>query len=277
MIGVNDVNLQSSCIITNSTFTHNTADFYNPMGVVNITLKEGISVTFSDNAARNTVQLDGVRIENNSGSGVVLTFADKTNGNNVTIDGADVIGNTGYIGGGVFIQIADVSPFGNTVTITNSRFIANVANIGGGVAVEAEINSFVSPSNNLLIENCVFDNNYAVHGSVLYQSNEIEQHTTIHNSTILPQHGVPINNPYFIHVEVTSLDLVVLTFIRTECTWKGWVLFLSLQLVLLWIVLILLAALHIKITDGGLNGYILYSHATGVTAIYWSGVFKLGA
>ena len=47
-----------------------------------------------------------------------------------------MIGNTGYIGGGIFIQIAhgyDVSPFGNTVTITNSKFIANVANIGGGV------------------------------------------------------------------------------------------------------------------------------------------------
>ena len=51
-IEVNEITSQSSCIITNSTFTHNTDYFYQSRG--------GISVVFSVNAANNTVQLDGV-------------------------------------------------------------------------------------------------------------------------------------------------------------------------------------------------------------------------
>ena len=86
----------------------------------------------------NTVQLDGIDIENNDGSSIMMTFTDDANGNTVTINGAEVIGNTGYIGGGVSLEIASYylnkCPSGNTVTINTSRFISNVADIGGGIA-----------------------------------------------------------------------------------------------------------------------------------------------
>ena len=48
-------------------------------------------------------------------------------------------------------------------------------------------------------------------------------------------------------------------FICAKCEPHGWALFIFLQLVPLWIMMILLAVLHINITNGGLNGYILYS------------------
>ena len=61
VIEVNEVTLQSSCIITNSTFTHN----FNA---------GGISVAFSGNVANNTVQLNEVHVKNNGGSGIILVF-----------------------------------------------------------------------------------------------------------------------------------------------------------------------------------------------------------
>ena len=107
MIEVNKVTSQSSCIITNSTFTHNTqsANFNQARG--------GISVVFSGNVASNTVQLDEVHIKNNDGSGIILVFNDTANGNNVIINDAEVIGNSGSIGGGVFVNIGSDSDSNN--------------------------------------------------------------------------------------------------------------------------------------------------------------------
>ena len=75
MILVNKVSSPSSCIIANSTFTHNTA-YFDPNG-------GGISMVFNGNACSNTVQLDWVHIANNNGSGICLVFKGDTNGNNV--------------------------------------------------------------------------------------------------------------------------------------------------------------------------------------------------
>ena len=240
VIEVNETTSRSSCIITNSTFTHNTADisYYKQMR------RGGISVVFNGNAAYNTVQLDQVRVANNKGSGgILLVFDDDTNGNTVIVNGAEVIGNTAYsynsgVGGGVCIEIASSDsdssncpyncPSGNTVSITNSRFISNVAkNSGGAIAAIVEANC--DDSLTLSIENCVFNNNYATHRSIIYQNSVHDDYLTIQNSTILPWHSIAVNYP---------------NFFPAECNWQGWVVFIFLQLVPLWIMMILLAVLH---------------------------------
>ena len=70
MIEVDEVSSQSSCNIANSTFTHSFGDFDRGGG--------GISVMFSGNATNNTVQLDGVHIEDNNWSSILLEFSDST-------------------------------------------------------------------------------------------------------------------------------------------------------------------------------------------------------
>ena len=140
-----------------------------------------------------------------------MVFKDNADGNTVIINDAELIENTGYIGGGVYIASDsgsyDYWPSVNTVIINSSRFISNVANTGGGIAVEANRDD----NNKLQIENCVFDNNYAIHRSLLYKSSTIDHSLTIHNSTIVPWHSIAVNYP---------------SFIPAECTWQGWVVFI---------------------------------------------------
>ena len=177
------------CTITNSTFTRNTA--IDKAG-------GGISVVFSGKAAYNIVQLDGVHIIENNNSGIFIAFKDTAHGNEVIINDAEVIENTGSSGGGVFIASKDYeSPSENIVIINSTRFISNVANIGGGITVEANsylfFDQILSGASKLHIENCAFDNNYAVRGSILYQNNVFDYSMKIQNSTIIPWHSIAVN------------------------------------------------------------------------------------
>ena len=110
LIKVNEDTSKSSCIITNSTFTHNNINASNEQA------GGGMSVVFSEKAAHNKVQLDGVYIENNKRSGISLAFEDNAKGNIVIINGAVVIENTGSSGGGIFITSESGKfHFGNTI------------------------------------------------------------------------------------------------------------------------------------------------------------------
>ena len=62
-------------------------------------------------------------------------------------------------------------------------------------------------------------------------------------------YGVAINSPYYI---------------CTECPWYGGAIFVLIELVPVLIMMIILAVLHINITNGNLNGFILYSQLVTV-------------
>ena len=166
VIEVNEVTSQSSCIITNSTFTHNTASSgqysylsptTNPSGYFGLGRGGGISVVFRGGAVNNTVQLNIVTLENNTaqyGGGFFVYFGDNTAGNTVNINGAEVIRNEALVdeqgrsisGGGALIAFAAsyfVRPTKNAITIANSKFIANEADTGGGdIAVDLECHCY---------------------------------------------------------------------------------------------------------------------------------------
>ena len=153
VIEVNEVTSQSSCIITNSTFTHNTASSgqysylsptTNPSGYFGLGRGGGISVVFRGGAANNTVQLSSVYLDSNRaqfGGGLYLAFLGNTSSNTVSIDGAEVTGNealleTGSLmtptssGGGVFIGFAAVGaglPLDNSIIVSSSNFTSNTA------------------------------------------------------------------------------------------------------------------------------------------------------
>ena len=128
VIEVNEVTSQSSCIITNSTFTHNTASsrWYshwspNPSEYFSLGRGGGILVVFRG-AFNNTVQLNIVTLENNTaqyGGGFFVYFGDNTAGT--------------YL----------FRPTKNAFTIANSKFTANEADTGGGdIAVDLECHCY---------------------------------------------------------------------------------------------------------------------------------------
>ena len=108
VIEVNEVTSQSSCIITNSTFTHNTASSgqysylsptTNPSGYFGLGRGGGISVVFRGGAVNNTVQLDRVHLGSNVaqfGGGLYLAFYDNTSDNTVSIVESEVTGNEAW-------------------------------------------------------------------------------------------------------------------------------------------------------------------------------------
>ena len=100
VIEANAVTSQFHCTIANSAFANNDAksrrlsilsQATNPSEYFG--LGGGISVVFRGGTANNTVQLTGVKLENNTaqfGGGLFLAFFDSTNGNIVTINGIEV-------------------------------------------------------------------------------------------------------------------------------------------------------------------------------------------
>ena len=193
VIEANAVTSQFHCTIANSAFVNNTAKSRKLSILSQATnpseyfcLGGGISVVFRGETANNTVQLTGVKLENNTGQfggGLFLAFFDSTSGNVVTTNGIEVTNNTAMLvagrllpfasGGGILIDFvaSEVDyPFNNTVEIRHGKFISNTAQLGGGLAVDVvyDAHGCVSANNKLLIENCNFGNNKAYQGSSAY-------------------------------------------------------------------------------------------------------------
>ena len=200
IIEANDLASQSFSAITNSTFINNTASseqflFLSPTS--GLGKGGGISVVFKGSTANNTVQLNKVRLENNTaqfGGGLFLAFHDSTSFNTVTINGIAMVMNTAMLevgtltppasGGGILISYVATTGTGNIFKISQSRFVSNTAQKGGGIAVNVVINSQTDESNNkLLIEKCSFENNSAHQGSSVFLSN-IKSDQTLLNTTI---------------------------------------------------------------------------------------------
>ena len=143
-------------------------------------------VAFIGGTANNTVQLTGVKLENNTaqfGGGLFLAFFDSTNGNIVTINDIEVSNNTAMLevgrllpfasGGGILIDFAASQidyPFNNIVEINRGRFISNTAQLGGGLAVDVVYDAYgcVNAGNKLLIDSCNFEKNKGYQGSSAY-------------------------------------------------------------------------------------------------------------
>ena len=195
VIEADDVTANYDCVVMNSTFLNSTAksrrlsilsQASNPSQYFG--LGGGITIVFREGAVNNTVQLAGVRLENNIaqfGGGLYLAFFDSASGNYVTIDGIEVTNNTAMLevgvllpfasGGGISIDFASNEvdfPFNNTVEILNGRFLSNTAQLGGGIAVDVVYDTYgcVNAGNKLLIENCSFDSNEGYQGSSAYFS-----------------------------------------------------------------------------------------------------------
>ena len=195
VIEADDVTANYDCMVMNSTFLNNTAksrrlsilsQASNPSQYFG--LGGGITIVFREGTVNNTVQLAGVRLENNIaqfGGGLYLAFFDSASGNYVTIDGIEVANNTAMLevgvllpfasGGGISIDFASSEvdfPFNNTVEMLNSKFLSNTAQLGGGIAVDVVYDGHgcVNADNKLLIENCSFDNNEGYQGSSAYFS-----------------------------------------------------------------------------------------------------------
>ena len=224
MIEANAVTSQFHCTIVNSSFANNTAksrrlsilsQATNPSEYFG--LGGGISVVFRGGTANNTVQLTGVKLENNTaqfGGGLFLAFFDSTNGNTVTINGIEVTNNTAMLevgrllpftsGGGILIDFvaSEVDyPFNNTVEINHGKFISNTAQLGGGLAVDVVYDAYwcVSAGNKLLIENCNFEKNKAYQGSSAYflgtsKSCQTLLNTTLSFSNLFDGHCVGVDN-----------------------------------------------------------------------------------
>ena len=177
---------QSFCIITNSTFTDNTATgsghWINPSG---FDIGGGISVVFRGKATNNTVQINRVHLNSNKaqfGGGMFLAFYNNASGNTVTMENVEVTNNEAFLkkssfasGGGVFIGYAAIgtnNPFDNVIAISNTSFVSNEADVGGGISVNLVYSADGCPttSNKLLIESCTFDSNTAFQGSSAYLS-----------------------------------------------------------------------------------------------------------
>ena len=105
VIEANDVTAKYNCTVVNSNFVNNTAKSRCISILSQATSLDpseyfgrggGISVVFRGGTANNTLQLIGVKLENNTaqfGGGLFLAFFDSTNGNNVTIEGIEVTKN----------------------------------------------------------------------------------------------------------------------------------------------------------------------------------------
>ena len=197
VIEVNKITSKLSCIITNSSFTHNIGNF-NPVG-------RGISVMFSENAAYNVVQLDGVHIENNDGSGILLTFKDNAYGNTVQLDGA-CIENNGRSGislafedntnkntvelGGIQIENNDES--GIVLTFKDSTN-GNIVQLNTAVCIENNDDSGIL----LVFEDSTSSNTVKL-GGVQIQKNDgsgiLLKFKHITNGNIVQLSGVQIKN-----------------------------------------------------------------------------------
>ena len=209
VIEANAVTSQFHCTIANSAFANNNAksrklsilsQATNPSEYFG--LGGGISVVFRGGTANNTVQLTGVKLENNTaqfGGGLFLAFFDSTNGNTVTIDGIEVTNNTAMLevgrllpfasGGGILIDFAASQidyPFNNTVEINHGKFISNTAQLGGGLAVDVVYDAYgcVNAGNKLLIENCNFESNRGYQGSSAYFLGTSKSCQTLLNTTL---------------------------------------------------------------------------------------------
>ena len=210
VIVADDVTANYDCMVMSSTFLNNTAksrrlsilsQASNPSQYFG--LGGGITIVFREGTVNNTVQLAGVRLENNIaqfGGGLYLAFFDSASGNYVTIDGVEVINNTAMLevgillpfasGGGISIDFASSEidfPFNNTVEMLNSRFLSNTALLGGGIAVDVVYDGYgcVNADNKLLIEYCSFDNNEGYHGSSAYFSGTSKDCRALLNFTTL--------------------------------------------------------------------------------------------
>ena len=195
VIEADDVTANYDCMVMNSTFLNNTAksrclsilsQASNPSQYFG--LGGGITIVFREGTVNNTVQLAGVRLENNIaqfGGSLYLAFFDSASSNYVTIDGIEVANNTAMLeigvllpfasGGGILIDFATSQidyPFDNRVEMLNSKFLSNTAQLGGGIAVDVVYDGHgcVNADNKLLIENCSFDNNEGYQGSSAYLS-----------------------------------------------------------------------------------------------------------
>ena len=209
VIEADDVTANYDCMVMNSTFLNNTAksrrlsilsQASNPSQYFG--LGGGITIVFKERAVSNTVQLAGVRLENNIaqfGGGLYLAFFDSASGNHVTIDGIEVTNNTAMLevgvvlpfasGGGISIDFSSSEvdfPFNNTVEVLNSRFLSNTAQLGGGIAVDVVYDGYgcVNADNRLLIENCSFDNNEGYQGSSAYFSGTNKDCQAVLNTTL---------------------------------------------------------------------------------------------
>ena len=209
VIEADDVTANYDCMVMNSTFLNNTAksrrlsilsQASNPSQYFG--LGGGITIVFREGTVNNTVQLAGVRLENNIaqfGGGLYLAFFDSASSNNVTIDGIEVTNNTAMLevgallpfasGGGILIDFATSQidyPFDNRVEMLNSRFLSNTAQLGGGIAVDVVYDAYgcVNADNKLLIENCSFDNNEGYQGSSAYFSGTSKDCRAVLNTTL---------------------------------------------------------------------------------------------
>ena len=193
VIEANAVTSQFHCSIANSAFVNNTAKSRRLSILFQVTIPSeyfglggGILVAFIGGTANNTVQLTGVKLENNTaqfGGGLFLAFFDSTNGNIVTINDIEVSNNTAMLevgrllpfasGGGISIDFAASQidyPFNNIVEINRGRFISNTAQLGGGLAVDVVYDAYgcVNAGNKLLIDSCNFEKNKGYQGSSAY-------------------------------------------------------------------------------------------------------------
>ena len=253
VIEADDVNANYDCMVMNSTFLNNTAksrrfsilsQASNPSQYFG--LGGGITIAFREGTVNNTVQLAGVRLENNIaqfGGGLYLAFFDSASGNYVTIDGIEVTNNTAMLevgvllpfasGGGISIDFASSEvdfPFNNTVEMLNSRFLSNTAQLGGGIAVDVVYDAYgcVNASNKLLIETCSFDNNEGYQGSLAYLlgtsmscqallnmtisfSNFTNGHCSVH---VL--HALPCLGSVFLNHFLLTLNGIMLFFENTQ-------------------------------------------------------------
>ena len=209
VIEADDVTANYDCMVMNCTFLNNTAksrrlsilsQASNPSQYFG--LGGGITIVFREGTVNNTVQLAGVRLENNIaqfGGGLYLAFFDSASGNYVTIDGIEVANNTAMLevgvllpfasGGGILIDFSASQfdyPFNNTVEMLNSRFLSNTAQLGGGIAVDVVYDGYgcVNADNKLLIENCSFDNNEGYEGSSAYFSGTNKDCRALLNTTL---------------------------------------------------------------------------------------------
>ena len=247
VIEANDITAKYNCTVVNSNFIDNTAisrrlsilsRATNPSEYFG--LGGGISVVFRGGTANNTVQLTGVKLENNTaqfGGGLFLAFFDGTNGNIVTIDGIEVTNNTAMFevgillpftsGGGISISFAasqNDNPFNNTVEINRGKFFSNTAQLGGGLAVDVVYDAYgcVNAGNILLIENCYFENNEAYQGSSAYFLGTSKDCQTLVNTTLSFSNFIDGHCTY-VEDELTSLGSVFLR--RFPLTFKGSLLF----------------------------------------------------
>ena len=209
VIEANAITSQFHCTIANSVFANNNAKSRQLSILSQATnpseyfcLGGGISVVFRGRTANNTVQLTGVKLENNTaqfGGGLFLAFFDSTNGNVVTINGIEVTNNTAMLevgrllpfasGGGILIDFAASQndyPFNNTVEITRVKFISNTAQLGGGLAVDVVYDAYgcVNAGIKLLIENCNFGKNKGYQGSSAYFLGTSKSCQTLLNTTL---------------------------------------------------------------------------------------------